>query len=324
MGKQRKEVSPCLQRYLSDLAVDDRTPLPSRRGVLGGGFPGKDVPLGVLRSNPSLLPPPTPVDVVDDNALWSAFGLNTPPPIPAPRRRRGSGGGVRGGGSGVGGGGGGPGSPGGAAVATTTATVTATTVPTAPTTPPPPGGGDAALMRRRGGWIGHGRAWRPTPLHWSGDPPLENAAGNAMNDFDLLEDGFSPLAYARVLCADYDLLRLDFPQLEALSCTDIDAWLLKNAAYMSEGQAKRLQKKGDHYQKLGLSSYSSGAEAAIGPTGGLVGVGSESGHTGNARKKGAIRMRSGGRAATFLVEDSYSINTRVGVGGGEGGGGGGR
>ena len=60
-----------------------------------------------------------------------------------------------------------------------------------------------------------------------------------MADFDLLEDGFCPLPYARVLAADYDLLRLDFPQLENLSVTEIDTWLLKNAAYISEGQTKR-------------------------------------------------------------------------------------
>ena len=65
-----------------------------------------------------------------------------------------------------------------------------------------------------------------------------------MADFDLLEDGFCPLPYARVLTADYDLLRLDFPQLENLSVTEIDNWLLKNAAYMSEGQIKRCDIEG--------------------------------------------------------------------------------
>jgi hypothetical protein len=44
---------------------------------------------------------------------------------------------------------------------------------------------------------------------------------------------------ARVVFADYPLLQRDFPQLSGSSPADIDAWLLSNAAVVSEAQAKQ-------------------------------------------------------------------------------------
>ncbi|OUR99641.1 hypothetical protein A9Q84_01060 [Halobacteriovorax marinus] len=45
------------------------------------------------------------------------------------------------------------------------------------------------------------------------------------------------LSNARILIADYDLLRRDFPALQNLSNPQIDEWLLKNTAYISSPQA---------------------------------------------------------------------------------------
>ena len=55
-------------------------------------------------------------------------------------------------------------------------------------------------------WLGHGYFWRPA----DSEGPVENAAGNAMNDFDLLEKDFCDLPKASVLAADRELLRRHF------------------------------------------------------------------------------------------------------------------
>jgi len=44
---------------------------------------------------------------------------------------------------------------------------------------------------------------------------------------------------ARVVFADYELLQRDFPQLRGATAPAIDAWLLRNAAVISEPQAKQ-------------------------------------------------------------------------------------
>ena len=87
-------------------------------------------------------------------------------------------------------------------------------------------------------WLGHGLFWRPKPA--SNDEPLDNMAGSSMGDFDMLEDGFCKLKQAKVILADYDLLKKDFPELGDLDSSQIDQWLLDNCAYISEGQAARL------------------------------------------------------------------------------------
>jgi hypothetical protein len=65
---------------------------------------------------------------------------------------------------------------------------------------------------------------------------IENAAGNSMFDFDIIEDNFRCLKKAEVILADYDLLRRDFtPALDGLTEEEIDEWLVENCAYLSEG-----------------------------------------------------------------------------------------
>lgn len=148
-------------------------------------------------------------------------------------------------------------------------------------------------------WLGHGYFWRGLACA-EGDEEipgqiLENAAGNAANDYDVLEDRFRRLRRARVLCADRTLLRQNFPG--ALhSCDDaaVDTWLLHQAAWISEGQVERLRPQGDHFDLLGigenLDSFVDEASARAG-----------------------IRIRSGGRAATFFVGDRYVIREDGGL-----------
>ena len=72
---------------------------------------------------------------------------------------------------------------------------------------------------------------------------INNMAGNAMDDYDLLEDRFCHLKKASVLVADYDLLRKDFLHSKEATEKEIDQWLLNNAAYFSDGQVSRLEKE---------------------------------------------------------------------------------
>ena len=84
-------------------------------------------------------------------------------------------------------------------------------------------------------FIGHGWVWRPRPIE-SADA-LTNMASNALTDYDVIEDGFVRLRQARVIVADYSLLRKDFPSL-LLDKTEaeIDDWIVENAAFLSAGQ----------------------------------------------------------------------------------------
>ena len=54
---------------------------------------------------------------------------------------------------------------------------------------------------------------------------------------DWLPDQFRRLTSARVMLADYELLRADFPRLRSAYDVDIDAWLLSQAALISVEQA---------------------------------------------------------------------------------------
>ncbi|CAM9874815.1 unnamed protein product, partial [Heterosigma akashiwo] len=142
-------------------------------------------------------------------------------------------------------------------------------------------------------WIGHGWFWRPvlpSGLLDDGSTRIENAAGNAVFDFDVMEDNFMRLKQARVLTADYDLLRIDFKELQSCSDADIDEWLLRNCAFISEGQVSRLQEGGDHKELLGINSVEDFVDVEL------------------TSRSGAIRQRSGGRAATFLVNSEYSFS----------------
>jgi hypothetical protein len=139
-------------------------------------------------------------------------------------------------------------------------------------------------------WIGHGWWWRS--MAGKDCKELDNMAGSSMNDYDLVEPGFVRLRLAKVICADYDLLQRDFPQLITLSKTEINEWLLTNCAYVSEGQVARLSPGGDHHELLDITGLG-GITAAIDTAG---------------KKKCGIRQRSGGRAATFLVDEMYSFD----------------
>jgi len=72
-----------------------------------------------------------------------------------------------------------------------------------------------------------------------GSTMFDNMAGNSRYDFDVLEDSFARLKNASVIVADYKLLRTDFPVLADKTSCEIDAWLLSNFAYISEGQVAR-------------------------------------------------------------------------------------
>uniref|UniRef100_A0A7S0CPY5 Flavin reductase like domain-containing protein n=2 Tax=Amorphochlora amoebiformis TaxID=1561963 RepID=A0A7S0CPY5_9EUKA len=139
-------------------------------------------------------------------------------------------------------------------------------------------------------WIGHGLWWKPLPE--DAKPGfLENAAGNATNDCDVLEDKFRFLKKASVLVADYNLLRMDFPELYSKSEKDIDNWLLENCAYVSDGQYSRISKGGDQHKLLGMDSKDLDD------------------YIDNQKQTAAIRVRSGGRAAVFLTnKGKYGFN----------------
>jgi hypothetical protein len=84
-------------------------------------------------------------------------------------------------------------------------------------------------------FIGHGWVWRHRPL--GSEEALTNMASNALTDYDVVEEGFVRLKRAKVIVADYDLLRSDFPHLlKRLTDDEIDTWLLDNAAFISAGQ----------------------------------------------------------------------------------------
>ena len=61
----------------------------------------------------------------------------------------------------------------------------------------------------------------------------------------MLEEGFVRLRQATVLCADYGLLRRDFPRaLASRSDAEVDSWLLQNCAFISAGQMARISEGG--------------------------------------------------------------------------------
>src|SRR4051812_49122974 len=75
-----------------------------------------------------------------------------------------------------------------------------------------------------------------TSLVWAVPVPLRT-----LKRLDLQSE---PIAYriksAKVILADYELLRRDFPTLfEAFSNAQIDKWLVKNAALMAKTQVEK-------------------------------------------------------------------------------------
>jgi hypothetical protein len=74
------------------------------------------------------------------------------------------------------------------------------------------------------------------------------------------------------------------------SDAEVEQWFIESAAYMSEGQVARMKPGGDHHELLGLDKLPGGVDQVV----------DMSGDT-----KTGVRIRSGGRAATFLVRDEY-------------------
>lgn len=98
-----------------------------------------------------------------------------------------------------------------------------------------------------------------------------------------------------MLTADYELLRHDFPaQLNSLSNEQINQWLVRNCAFLSQGQVARLGPGGDHHELLGV--------AQAGGLDELLELKDP-----DSRRCG-IRQRSGGRAATFFVDNQYTFD----------------
>ena len=128
--------------------------------------------------------------------------------------------------------------------------------------------------------------WRRRPAELQ--EPLDNMAGSSMDDYDVLEGNYCKLRKARVLLVDYALVRLDFGFSCELSDSEIDAWLIDQFAYLSEGQIQRLHPGGDHHELLGITEVANVVDFTD--------------------RKAGIRIRSGGRAATFFVDGEYGFD----------------
>ena len=142
--------------------------------------------------------------------------------------------------------------------------------------------------------LGHGYFYRPRPVEELS--PITNMATSAMTDYDMVEDGFVYLKKASVICADYELLKKDFPEAlrDMNTHEEMDMWLLENAAYISEGQLKRISEGGDHHELLGFRSNEEVQE--------VIDV---------KRRKWGFRARSGGRAAAFTIGDACLYATKA-------------
>ena len=88
-------------------------------------------------------------------------------------------------------------------------------------------------------WPGHG-------YFWKGSDSKERFNDVGALDFDALEGGFCRLKGAKVMYADYAAIAKEYG-LEGKSQEEINKWLIDNAAYVSEGQIKRIQPGGDLY-----------------------------------------------------------------------------
>eukprot|EP00939_MAST-03C_sp_MAST-3C-sp1_P001827 g1827.t1 len=155
-------------------------------------------------------------------------------------------------------------------------------------------GGSTGQMASRADWLGHGYAYysRPRSVRTIANTGL----GDTCSNFDVLEDNYVRLKKARVFCADYDLLRRDFPDSVGgmRRDEDIDRWILDNAAFISEGQLGRIRKGGDLHDLLEVENPLATE---------LVDV---------SVRKSALRQRSGGRAATFFAGDRYAFDRKTG------------
>ena len=114
---------------------------------------------------------------------------------------------------------------------------------------------------------------------------------NGVEDYDCLEDNFIKVENAKVAVCDYALLRSDFPEyLSEKSNEQINAWLLDQASYISEGQLVRISANGDLHEFLELSD----------PNLDINKVNADY----KATRKSAFRYRGGGRAVNFLIDET--------------------
>ena len=129
-------------------------------------------------------------------------------------------------------------------------------------------------------WIGHGYYWK------SGNQPM--CKDLSFCDYDSLEDNFYPLTTGSVLVADYELLKKDFPCLKDFSQKQIDDWMISQAAFISEGQIKRCREGGDMYELIeDITGKFDESQSKIG-----------------------VRMKGGGRACTFIINNEYCWNEK--------------
>jgi len=145
------------------------------------------------------------------------------------------------------------------------------------------GWGGVGMFSRETEWIGHGFWWRSSK---GGGSALDNTGGFCLNDFDAMEPNFESLPNATVLWADAGAIRREFELDEEMGEEALHAWLLRNCAFLSEGQRLRLQPGNDHSDLLHGQARA------------------------NARTRTAcgVRMRSGGRAAQFFADGRYYIH----------------
>jgi len=127
-------------------------------------------------------------------------------------------------------------------------------------------------------WLGHGYYWQ------IGDGKKDTAGPQ---DYDCFESGFVKIKNAKVLLADYDLLKHDFPFLKDKSYEYINKWLIDECAYLSEGQTKRLISENDIGKFLDIKSIDDILDFS--------------------QKRFGMRQRGFGRAATFFAAPEFSI-----------------
>eukprot|EP01022_Parablepharisma_sp_SALTPOND_P034962 TRINITY_DN936_c0_g1_i1.p1 TRINITY_DN936_c0_g1~~TRINITY_DN936_c0_g1_i1.p1 ORF type:complete len:314 (-),score=28.14 TRINITY_DN936_c0_g1_i1:80-931(-) len=128
-------------------------------------------------------------------------------------------------------------------------------------------------------WLGHG-------YYWQIGEGAKDTAGP--QDYDCFEGSFYKCRNAKVLVADYELLKRDFPFLASKTDCEINKWLLDECAYLSEGQLKRIAPEGDVGKFLEIG------EPVVDTT----------------KKRFGIRQRGFGRAATFFVPYSSGLSLK--------------
>lgn len=106
-------------------------------------------------------------------------------------------------------------------------------------------------------------------------------------DYDTIENNWYKVKTAQTLVVDYALLRKDFDHLlKDKDDRQIDQWLIDHAAFFSEGQVQRMEPSGDLHDLLDLHDLSVHLEKT---------------------NQSAFRLRGGGRAAVFPLNNQYSI-----------------